>query len=163
MNLLGISRNMLLSPSHDLKHIGGGKLTVIGSSRIQIRHNGKCVETEVYFIQAIQHMYLSLDVCKDLNIVPTDFPKSNVQSASVAANSQPSKKSLPIRPTQMPYSPEECNIELLEKWLFDAFADSTFKINADVLPTMKTKPHRIHVKEGTVPYAAHTPIQIAHH
>ena len=38
-------------------------------SSVNMMHNGQSADTEVYFAQGIKHMYLSLDVCKKINVV----------------------------------------------------------------------------------------------
>ena len=36
--------------------------------------NDQSADTEVYFAQGIKHMYLSLDVCKKINVARKEFP-----------------------------------------------------------------------------------------
>ena len=174
MKLLNLSIKDLKKPSHELKHVGGNKLSVVGSHILQMEHNQEKIKTEVYFVKGIVNVYLSIDVCKLLHIIPETFPFTNTKSAQpleVAAASNSERKmatgsaqpTLPPRPKKNPFLPMEDNVPLLEKWLLDKFSDTTFNVNADQLPTMKGKPHKIHLKEDAVPVAAHTPIPIPYH
>ena len=70
---------------------------------------------------------------------------------------------IPVRPKKPPFEPKEENIPQLQEWFLKEFQDTVFNVNADYLPVMKGTPHKIHLKEDAVPYAAHTPIPIPHH
>ena len=45
-------------------------------------HNSELVETDVYFVEGVSHMYLSLSRCKKLCLVDEDFPLNNTKHRS---------------------------------------------------------------------------------
>ena len=49
-------------------------------------HNGQSADTEVYFAQGIKHMYLSLDVCKKINVVCKEFPHVDLSITPIISN-----------------------------------------------------------------------------
>ena len=183
MKKLGFRIEDLVVPSHELKHVGGSRLKVVGSHIMYVQHNDQLIEVEMYFISGITHIYLSIDACKMLYIIPQKFPYVDVRtlqpdSTSMTAGSVGLKKSeildspekivcqnpnLPVKPETLPYPAIPENIPKLKKWLLDSFSETTFNTRASVLPVMSGKPHKIHLKEGVIPFAAHTPIPIPHH
>ena len=98
-------------------------------------HNGQSADTEVYFAQGVKHMYLSLDVCKKINVVHKEFPHvdlssiPNISSITIAERVE----RLPSRPAYIPYSATEENIPKLEAWLWEKFSSTTFN-TTDPLP-----------------------------
>lgn len=165
MKLLNLNICDLEKPKHELKHVGGNYLEVIGSRRVVLSLNGQCVDTELFFIKGIPNFYLSLDVCKGLHLVHNDFPYGNVNSGQMEVSSikKHAQAGTFTRPTKLPYEPNEKNIPLLKKWLLDHFSESVFNIDVDILPVMKGTPHSIHLKNDAIPYAAHTPIPVPYH
>ena len=52
----------------------------------------------------------------------------------------------------------------MKKWLLEEFASSAFNQSPhQPLPVMIGEPIKLHFKEGTTPYAVHTPIPVPHH
>ena len=171
---LGLRIEDLVMPSHELKHVGGSRLKVLGSHMIYMQYNDQMIDVEMHFISGITSIYISIDACKKLYIVPQQFPhvdirtlhnKDSMATASVRLKKQPSgdKSKLPVKPQKIPYPAIPENISNLKKWLLESFSKTTFNTKADVLPVMSGKPHKIHLKEGVIPFAAHTPIPIPHH
>ena len=74
LSRLGIKQKHLRQPIHELKHVGGGKIHVLGSCKISIELNGKMIVEEVYFVTGVTKMFLSLYPCKRLHIVPRNLP-----------------------------------------------------------------------------------------
>ena len=185
MQKLNLKVDDLSQPSCQLKHVGGNKLNVLGSHKIHLEHNGENIDVELYFIKGITNIYLSIDVCKKMHIIPQSFPFTDARdikhSNSVASNSiqqtndqvkrsssvhkevQLDDSKLPHRPEAPPYSPVPENIPKLKEWLLQSFSDTTFNTKAAHLPVMTGKPHKIHLKDDAIPYAAHTPIPIPLH
>ena len=132
---------------------------------MSVMHNGQSADTEVYFAQGIKHMYLSLDVCKKINVIHKEFPHVNLSSTPsiilryyIVYNSiSEGVERLPSRPAYIPYSVTEGNIPKLGAWLGKKFSSTAFRIT-DPLPLMSGRPHKLHLKEN-----AHTSITIPHH
>ena len=116
----------LRPPPHTLQHVGGRKLPVLGVYPLYITHNSELAETEVYFVEGVTHMYLSLDSCKKLCLVDENFPLNNTKHRfqSVAQKSEPVNigaivekqvrkdilerlKTIPERPTELPFPASE--------------------------------------------------------
>ena len=78
-------------------------------------YNGQSADTEVYFAQFIKHMYLSLDVCKIINVVHKEFPHFYLSSTPSISNITISDRveKLPSRPAYIPYLSTEENIPKL--------------------------------------------------
>ena len=67
----------------------------------------------------------------------------------------------PQWPKEGPFSPNEENIDRLQEWLLQHFSGTTLNIKRHPLPIMEGKPHHIHLKENTVPYACNTHADVA--
>ena len=76
----GLTLEELNEPPHGLQHAGGSPLKVLGSYPVSVMHNGQSADIEVYFAQGVKHMYLSLDVCKKINVVHKEFPHVDLSS-----------------------------------------------------------------------------------
>ena len=112
----------------------------------------------MYFVEKVSQTYASSDVCKILKIVPEVFPY-----AEVFGIEPPDRCGiLPTHPTELPFPSTEDNIDNLQYWLLEAFADTTFNIKGH-LPEMAGKPHELHLKEDATPYAANSPIHVSHY
>ena len=108
MALCGIKKNDLVKPPHSIKHVGGGKMNIIGSCFLPIKHNDVQVEELVYFVEGVQMFFLSLAICKKIKLVHSCFPYikvelpidrcKNVNSNAIIT----SKRSLPERPKCLP-------------------------------------------------------------
>ena len=95
--------------------LGENPLKVLGSYPVSVMHNGQSTDTEVYFAQGVEHMYLSSDVCKKINVVHKEFPHVDLSSTPSISNIKISVRveRLPSRPAYIPYSATEENIPKL--------------------------------------------------
>ena len=183
MRRLGITSHDLRPPPHTLQHVGGQKLPVLGVHTLYITHNSELIETEVYFVEGVTHMYLSLDSCKKLHLVDPDFPLNNTEhrSNSAPSNRKPINigaivdqhvrqditerlKTIPDRPADLPYPATEENIPALEEWLRDAFKGACLNVKDELLK-MSGGPLKFVVdeKDDSDCYRATTPIPVAYH
>ena len=81
---------------------------------------------------------------------------------TTTSSTSPTHPQLPQRPLTLPHVPTPENIPKLKQHLLDQFCDTTFS-HSTLFPAMSTKPAHIHLKEGAVPHAQHTPIPIPLH
>ena len=181
MKHLKIDKKSLLPPPHDLHHVGGNKLDVMGYYPIFILHNDNLVEVDIYFTREINNLYLSLDVCKKISIIDKDFPLNNTSlknradvkvnsvnkvedeqtpQSSPASNSQDSH--IPEKPSELPFPAREDQIDNFEQYFLETFKNTTFKVDGE-LATMKGEPATIHLKRDAQPHSVTTPIPIPHH
>ena len=76
----------------------------------------------------------------------------------------PPRQKPPPRPTELPHPANETNRALLEKWLLNYYASSTFNTcEHQPLPFMHGPPMRLMVNPNAVPVANHTPIPVPLH
>ena len=74
------------------------------------------------------------------------------------------ERELPKRPSKLPFEPIPENNDIMESWLKDYFASSTFNIcPSKQLPEMSGPPVEIHLKDGAVPFKARTAVSIPIH
>ena len=186
LSKLGIKKEYLLPSNHDLTHVGGGKINVFGKCKLAVEYNGNKVVEDIYFIEGITKIFLSLHACKRLKIVSDCFPFSkrkgldtNKKELNNVAHAHTVKATERIKSESMdknitdndgatskvtiPYAPTEENIDKLKEWLIDRFSDTVFNDSRKPFPAMDCKPHHIHIKDNAPPFAVHSPIPIAHH
>ena len=103
-----------------------------------------------------------------MGILPKNFPY--YQAIDIAANisgkkevDTPKKRSVPRRPSELPYPPTEENIDRLESYLKQAFESSAFNQEPPFPKMANTLPAKIHLKPDATPYAKHVPIPIPMH
>ena len=88
LNTLKIKRSWLNPPENNLRHVGGGKVNTIGSCYMSFTVNKRRTIQKVYFVPGIQHIFLSLGGCKELCLVPHNFPFGTVEDNVVGTNEQ---------------------------------------------------------------------------
>ena len=67
------------------------------------------------------------------------------------------------KPSSIPFSPTEENVDKLESWLRHHFYETTFNTEKKPLPVMAGKPHHIHLVPNATPHAYHTPATVPRH
>ena len=127
-------------PTQDLRHVGGNTLNVFGSHNVYICLNDTTIKTDLYFVKGIKHIYLSLDVCKMIHIIPENFPLEFVQSkvAATIINESVNEAQLEYhdehslnvseRPEKPPFPCTEENVTLLQDWFLHEFKDMSLYI-----------------------------------
>ena len=53
---------------------------IIGSYLILVQNQGKILTNEFYFVQNVNRIYLSLDTCKEIEVIPSQMSMSIPQS-----------------------------------------------------------------------------------
>ena len=69
LNSLGIKRKNLYMPRHNIRHVAGEKIDVLGSCKLSFKMNGIKIVEDVYFINNIHNMFISFKACKKLMII----------------------------------------------------------------------------------------------
>ena len=72
-------------------------------------------------------------------------------------------QNMPECPDSVPFAPTEENVPLLERWFLEKFRKLCFNVDAEPLPTMRTKPQHYHLQKDHKVYRATTPIPVAYH
>ena len=76
----------------------------------------------------------------------------------------PVREVAPDPPTELPMEATPENVDKLEQWICDHYASSAFCCcECQPLPSMHGPPIKIHLQEGAVPVASHSPIPIPLH
>ena len=150
----------LARPHRGLRDVADLQLGCMGTLSLNIQLRERSTVQEVYFIKTAKCLFLSLDACKGLGLVPDSFPHHDLTSASLAVEEA---RPPPPKPASVPFPPLEENVSKLEQWLLRHFSASTFNTSREPLPIMEGLPHHIHLVPGATPYACHTPIMVAKH
>ena len=150
----------------------GGALRILGSILCVLQLGGRNTVQRIYFIQGVEHLFLSVGTCKAMGLAHQNFPhhtrnhepEEEVNSIKVPrSRSTKAGNNLPDRPMRMPFPPREDNIPKLEEFLRQKFASTTFNKVGAPLPEMNGPPHTIHLTADAVPHARHSPIPISKH
>ena len=172
MQLMGLKKTDLEKASGKIRHAGGGALRILGSILCELQLGGRNTVQRIYFIQGVEHLFLSVGTCKELGLVHQNFPHhtrnhepaEEVNSITIPrSRSTKAGNNLPDRPMRMPFPPREDNIPKLEEFLRQKFASTTFNKDGAPLPEMNGPPHTIHLTADAVPHARHSPIPISKH
>lgn len=142
-------------------------LKPLGSATCQIQYDGRSTTQEVFFVETASRCYISLEPCKQLGLVHSNFPHQPPITAPVTTDSDFSQVehigNIPQRPKEVPFPPLEESVPQLKEWLLRHFLGSTFNTSRHPLPVMVGRPHQIHLVEDVKPYACHTPAHIPKH
>ena len=130
--------------------------------------NGKNTKQALYVCDRVERLYFSQIACIDVGILHTDFPfpisdlckLTECSTSSTPTNpvSPSSCYQLPTRPLQLPFPADPKSIDNLKDWLVKAFKETAFNKEGK-FPVMTGPPAKIHLKEGAMPKARHTPSQ----
>ena len=162
---LGIKKKNLCTPRHNIRHVAGEKIDVLGSCKLSFKLNSIKILEDVYFIDNIQNMFLSFQACKKLMIIHNDFPNGITKQQNISTDDEANypKVEYPKKPVKLPFNPTEENIDKLKSWLVDNFKESVFR-EEKPLSVMTGKDHHIHLKNQDVePFAVGSPIPLPHH
>ena len=178
---MGLSTNNLIPSRKVVRAVGGVTLMCQGWLPVEFNVQGKTTKQALYICKTIQRLYFSKVVCIDIGILPKDFPNpaattspqadmamQYLPSASIRQELDTSSKhnkvkdQLPTRPKKLPFPPTEQNIPRLKEWLWEHFANTSFRKNGQ-FPPMSGPAAHIHLKEGAVPKARHNPIPVPFH
>ena len=179
LKLLGLERRHLTPCTMKMQSVNGVPIRVEGALLVDIDNprvsNGHTKEI-VYFTQQSSEFYLSKHACVNLGIVSRSFPLDDCAAtlptvltlptlSTEELCSCPRRQPPPHLPTSLPFPPTEENRELIEKWLIDYYAKSTFNTcTHQILPMMlEEKPLRLAIDSNAIPVAYHTPIPIPIH
>ena len=149
---------------HHISVAGGSSILAIGWFKAIFNLNDRCSEQVVYFSRNSDRFFLSRQTCIELGVVPPSFPfppGKDDQTRNVAVVE--AARTVPNRPSAMPFTSSEVNIARLRKFLVTSFADSVFSRKAP-FPKLSTPPAHIHLKPGYVtPKPAYWPARVAEH
>ena len=114
----------------------------------------------IYFLQSAGSLFLSLEACKALGLVPENFPH-HLPAAAPTLAAVEAGNGQQICVTTLPLLEEHTG--QLERWLLHHFSSTIFNTARSPLPVMEGKPHHIHLAPGSTPHACHTPVPVPRH
>lgn len=122
------------------------------------------INQDVYFVQSVKMSVLSLMTCKELQLVPHDFPHPSSLLAHVSLRDDiiSSQSASPTKPITLPFLLREENFVPLEGWLVRHFSSTSFN-TPQPLPVITGTPPHIHPAANAVPFACHTPTSVPKH
>ena len=161
LQLLNIQSSDLITCDHQIAVAGGFTIHATGWLNLTILLNEKSSQQKVYFSTKARRFFLSRQACMELDVVPSSFPFPPHHPNQVAMID--SSRTVPSRPSVIPFTPSEENIPKLKEYLLDKFARSSFNRDKP-FPKLSTPPAHIHLKPGyIVPRPAYWPSTIAEH
>ena len=169
LRLLKVPISKISACKNKISVAGGSSIVATGWFKAAFRLHGKTSEQIVYLSNCAKRFFLSRQTCIDLDIVPSSFPfppsphppSNDNPKNSVAAIEE--ARTIPLRPSTIPFIPSQENIHLLRKYLIDSFSKSTFN-RAKPFPKLSTPPGHIHLKSGyIIPIPAYWPSTVAEH
>ena len=157
----------LIKTRHKIIGITESPLDIIGALFLSIQLNDKTTKQMVYISKNCRGFFLSQTAMKDLNIIHDNSPQQTSSASTITVGegcSCPKRTHTLNRPQHLPFEPIPANIPKLKGWLLKEFSSSAFnQCPHQPLPMMTGAPIKLHFKEGTIPYAVHTPIPVPHH
>ena len=171
MNLahsLGITKGDLVKVKTSVTAANNGSLTLLGGLFMSFSRAGEETKQLVYIAEEANHLFLSKAACKDLGILPDDFPEGGGKIKVCTATEHEDDTGEPCdcpKRTQVPPPPglpfpvkeTEQDRARLEKFILDFYKASAFnQCERQPLPLMDGHPPlELHVDEDAVPYAVH--------
>ena len=154
-----ISEKKLSPPTDNMEGAGiGSQLRCNGTFTCSIQL-GKCkANTEVWVSPDVSEFLLSRPLCRQLRLIPEDFPKQIASVARGAAALQAEQPGTTSTLEPIPDTPSASDIARIKKRLLSDFADVFSE--SDELKPMRGDPMKIHVREDAVPFALTTARQV---
>ena len=169
---LGLKPQHLIPCNKIVRAVGNFEFKCDGWLPVVFVVNGRSTKQALYVCERVDRIYFSKAACMDVGILSKDFPVPMPEVSTAAVVYHPSPipdptpdPELPDRPAKPPYPPIKENVGKLKQWLVDAFSDTAFNKEGrqGKFPTLKGPPGRVHLKEGAVPKARHSPIPVPFH
>ncbi|KAK8394796.1 hypothetical protein O3P69_005935 [Scylla paramamosain] len=172
------SRNLQPPPSLDYYNADGSKMpAALGSLQAELTYGKLSCSGWIDVQGALSTPLLSWQHCRELGIIPKDFPRqitddvstvgrirestSATPVATVQCHRQPASVVAPL-PAPSPSLPLHANTSLAEakEYFLQEYADVLVKkddLQKAPLQPMSGSPMRIHLREDAKPFAVHTP------
>lgn len=149
----------------DLHDDANLSLKCLGSAACSITLSNHTMNQDIYFLQLVGILFLSLQARRSLGLVPENFPHYVPATAPTVAVVEVGHglRDSPARPTSPPFLLLEEHIGQLRQWLLHHFSSTILNTARSPLPVMEGKPHYIHLDPRATPYACHTPALVHRH
>ena len=155
---IGVERKDLIPTSHRIKGVTQSNLDIWGVLLATISVGEAKTNQVIYICENACGLYLSESALRDLHSISSSFPAcDNISSVTSSKETCtcPKRSPPPKRPQQIPFTPNEANVEKLEKWILDYYSSSAFNVcEHQPLPEMTGKPITINFKPDVIPKVA---------
>jgi hypothetical protein len=163
---LGMKRGDLIKVSSGVSAANNGTLTILGGMFLTLTIAGGSTSQLVYVAQEATCLFLSQAACRDLGLIPTDFPLRHGTVAGCTATEDEEDTGLPCScprrttappPPELPFPATADNRKELEDFILKYYAPTAFnQCEKQPLPLMDGHPPlRLHVDENAKPFAIH--------
>ena len=175
LHQLGLNASHLTPTTMKMRAANRAAIKIIGAMAVRMVHSGRMSRQIVYITDSTDKLFLSMEACKDLGLIPDSFPSATPVMTESSASctttcleeercSCPLRQAPPPLPTSLPFPATEENREKLEQWLLDYYRSSTFNVcEHQTLPMMSGPPMRLFIDEDATPVAHHSPIPVPIH
>eukprot|EP00117_Sycon_ciliatum_P027921 scpid16025/ scgid22570/ len=148
----------------------GSDLTCIGTLSLAIRYGDRVAPCTVFVCSNHDGMLLSWEVCRQLQIIPEDYPNpiqiAQVETPNICATDSDTQvqqlTDISSLGRRIPDTPSESDRARIRSQLIAHF--SSVFTSEDTLQTMAGPPMRIHVQEDAIPTCVHgtRPVSYTH-
>ena len=147
----------LTPPSEQIFAANNSQFLVLGSLNVELQYMGRNSFVEVFIVNEPSKLIISLKACKDLAIVPPNFPLP-MGGPCVRKVSKTTARKVDISQLgEIPESPTDDDISRIQSKFLELFSDVFCETE---LKTMKCEPYRIELMPGAVPLKITTARQI---
>lgn len=184
---LGLEKSDLIPVRIELSAANNSKLKILGGIFITVwgrGKEGKKISTRqlCYIQDGDNKVYLSENACKNLGLIPQNFPligsclhadaintgTHTAHTCNMLPGSQkcicPKREKPPPEPKAIPYPPTPENLQKLKTWILNRYRASTFNTcETQQLPKMTGPPLKLNVDPNATPVAFHTPAPVPIH
>ena len=179
---LGVTRKELFPVASGIKAANSEGLKLVGGLLVTVSatgHDGNTRSTShmCYVSENVTRLFLSKAACRDLGIVPDNFPEVgscdsvlSLNKCELVSPAQPDTCSCPKRaetpdPPQLPCPATAENVPRLKEFILKHYGDSAFNCcEKQPLPLMKSSPPmRLFADKDAKPVAFHKPFPIPLH
>jgi len=179
LHQLGLTKRHLIPTNMRMKAANTEPIGIIGALILRLTGHKKGQEQHttrqiVYITESTEKIFLSMEACTALGLLPSNFPnigstsslEYDNQSGSDGTNQCgcPPRQTPPPLPKSLPFPATEENREKIEQWLLTYYKSSTFNVcEYQPLPMMSGPPMNIMIDPNAKPLAYHTPIPVPIH
>ena len=173
LDQIRVNRSELVKVTERLVGANGNQIVLDGALFLDLAHDGRKTTQMVYVSGQVKHVLLSQTACKELGLVPKDFPNSTVPSEAAKCTATdddddddsrgcdcPARAEAPDPPVyRQGASPAE-----LEALIKRQYASSAFNTcERHKLPVMQGRPCELFVDPKARPFAIHKHRPVAIH
>ena len=179
---LGLTPRDYLKARMRMSAANGNDIRILGAALVNLSLDDKGTRRTskqmIYITDAVNKLFLSLEACVDIGLVPSDFPHhTECHALPDTTTPRVTRINLPDRtcdclqrqlppplPSTLPFPATKENRAKLERYLLERYKSSTFNTcEHQPLPMMSGPPMRLLIDKDATPVAIHTPSDVPIH